>query len=445
MYVLLRTGMTTRDEHRGTVESKRHFKPKCVLVLLPVVFVVFVLLASRSYINNFKWRGFVLSGINNTSPIIAVVSLARPESNTSNSDRSHGEMLTVDFDPHGNDTLVVIHTQKTGGSAFVKHLVALQRDGEYLCLLDPEVKKTIRKRRKIPKGKRSTRHHQSPCPRDPAKPDGEQWLIATKTVRWVCGLHASYSEFRSCLPALSNPKINSHRRLHYAILLRHPVMRYLSEYLHIQRNATWSVQRTCDNRLVSVSEMPPCYPGYYAGKPWVNVTLSSFVSCDSNWGNNRQTMMLADLESVHCFNKSALSIAERDERLLETAKNNLKSFAFLGLTEFMAETCQLFEKTFDMTFSVTPAPYNSLSEFRSGPLLVLLRNNTELYRAILRRNHLDIQLYAFAMDLFVERTSRAQIPVNPDFVEDEVRRLSSHPSEMDHFVGKRKGLNYTVT
>ena len=39
----------------------------------------------------------------------------------------------VDFDPHGNDTLVFIHIQKTGGTTFVGHLHTLKKDGIDLC------------------------------------------------------------------------------------------------------------------------------------------------------------------------------------------------------------------------------------------------------------------------------------------------------------------------
>ena len=39
----------------------------------------------------------------------------------------------VDFDPHGNDTLVFIHIQKTEGTTFVGHLHTLKQDGIDLC------------------------------------------------------------------------------------------------------------------------------------------------------------------------------------------------------------------------------------------------------------------------------------------------------------------------
>jgi hypothetical protein len=222
-------------------------------------------------------------------------------------------------------------------------------------------------------------------------------------------------------------------------------MRYLSEYLHVQRNATWAAAKhKCGGMFATAAEMPPCYPGYYSGKPWPNLDLSAFVACDSNWANNRQTMMLADLEAVHCFNKAALSLEERERMLLETAKKNLKSFAFVGLTEYMVETCQLFEKTFKMVFGVLPEPYNSLSEFRSGPLLVNLQRNAKLYKAIEQRNHLDMELYEYALSMFIERTGRVGISVNRDFVGQEVHRLMENPSLLDGVIGKNKNLNYKV-
>lgn len=355
--------------------------------------------------------------------------------------------IKVEFNPHGNDTLVVIHTQKTGGSEFLRHLVTVKKGGEYLCKIPSDLKENIKKRQRVPKKrKRSKRKTKqvSLCPRDPLHPEGEQWLIAEKTVRWVCGLHASYTEYTNCLPTLINPKINMKRKLHYAILLRHPVLRYLSEYFHTQRNATWVSQHLCGGRSVSEQEMPPCYPGYYEKRPWFNLTLSSFISCESNWGNNRQTMMLADLESVHCFNRSALSKAERERRLLETAKHNLVKFSFFGLTDYMSESCRLFEETFGMTFGVHPDTRN-LSDLHSGPILLNLWNKSDLYDAILRANHLDVQLYEFALDLFAERAWSVGMSVNKDRVKQEVNLLRVRPELLDRAIEKYKKQDYRVS
>lgn len=467
-------------------ESRSHFKPKCILIVLAALCLAFVVLATRSFANNFeRQRG----GMAGTPQLLA---LNDSEGGVLSSVVEEG-WPAVDFDPHGKDTLVVLHTQKTGGSNFVKHLVTLQKNGQYLCSLSQAVRKSIKTRGRIPRQpqqrqqkqrrqqrkqqkargirirrqqQQQTKHAMTSCPRDPAHPQGAQWMIASKTVRWVCGIHASYNEYRNCLPSLKgNPRISlsEGQRLHYVILLRHPVLRYLSEYLHFQRNATWANARhVCDHRPVTPWEMPPCYPGFYAGQPWVNVTLSAFVGCDSNWGNNRQTMMLADLEAVHCYNVSALSKEERDRRLLESAKANLREFSFFGMTEYMEESCVLFERTFGMEFAARLEPYDSLDEFRSGPLLVNLQGssssssggksgngsddkNLELYRGVLERNRLDMQLYAYALELFAERARRVGVEVNRDYVAEEVEKLRAQPRKMDQAMARNRNLNYKVS
>ena len=191
---------------------------------------------------------------------------------------------------------------------------------------------------------------------------------------------------------------------------------------------------------MSETEMPPCYPGYYEGEPWPNLTLSKYTSCESNWGNNRQTMMLADLESVHCFNKSAMSQEERDHLLLTTAKNNLNRLSFFGLTEYMSESCVLFEKTFGFEFAVRPDT-RELAELHSGPVLRDLWNNTVLYEAIETANHLDMQLYEYALELFQERAGQVGIPVNKGLVEEELTRLKSDPK----IYNKHKKLDFNIS
>ncbi len=358
---------------------------------------------------------------------------------------------TVDFDPHGSDVLVMLHTQKTGGSEFLRHLVTVKREGHFLCLLPSAVMNSIMAQGTIPKNqhhreRRRAANNPTSCPRNPSRPYGEQWLVAEKTMGWVCGLHASYIEYQNCLLTLSGPrfKFRNDLKLHFAILLRHPVLRYLSEYLHVQRSATWTSHHMCGGKVVSPSDMPPCYPGFYLKKPWPNLTLSSFVSCESNWGNNRQTMMLADLELVHCYDKSAMSKEERDRRLLESAKANLRSFAFFGLTEYMPETYRLFEETFGMTFAVPPGQRN-VSELHSAPMLTDLWSNSDIYQAILRANHLDVQLYDFALELFSERAEAVGITVNKDLVEQAVKDLQVNPYQVNKVVEKYRRINYKVS
>ena len=48
----------------------------------------------------------------------------------------------------------------------------------------------------------------------------------------------------------------------YVTMLRDPVTRYLSEYKHVQRGATWkSTRLKCDGRYASLQEVPFCFQG----------------------------------------------------------------------------------------------------------------------------------------------------------------------------------------
>lgn len=71
--------------------------------------------------------------------------------------------------------------------------------------------------------------------------------------------------------------------------------RYLSEFRHVQRGATWKGSRHfCKGRPATMDEIPPCYEG----DNWEGVELDQFINCDSNLAANRQTRMLADLELI---------------------------------------------------------------------------------------------------------------------------------------------------
>ena len=250
----------------------------------------------------------------------------------------------VDFDPHGNDTLVFIHIQKTGGTTFVGHLHTLKQDGIDLC-------EHVKNLTWWPHRKPSIKHMYR-CPRNWTHPDKDLWLFTETTfqIPWVCGVHSSYATYNYCLPRLTSKYVDTQSNFKYATLLRHPVVRYISEYLHVLQGATWFSDHMCGGRKVTKKEMPPCYPGYYKDKEWPNATLEEFISCESNWANNRQVMMLANLEEVGCYNKSCYAKKEREARMLASAKRNLEEFAFFGITEYLEESGILFEKRLGLQF-----------------------------------------------------------------------------------------------
>ena len=134
-------------------------------------------------------------------------------------------------------------------------------------------------------------------------------------------------------------------------MLRNPVERYISEFKHVQRGATWlkSVRYCQETPFYST----PCYAGHL---DWSHVTWDAFIKCDHNHANNRQVRMLADYyeigcESLNCLTKDFNCNDElkksNEEKLLENAKKNLRSMSFFGLTKYQALSQYLFEKTFE--------------------------------------------------------------------------------------------------
>ncbi|KMQ86849.1 heparan-sulfate 6-o-sulfotransferase 2-like protein, partial [Lasius niger] len=117
------------------------------------------------------------------------------------------------------------------------------------------------------------------------------------------------------------------RRYFYLTIIRDPVARYLSEFKHVQRGATWrGARHWCGGTQANI---PQCYNG----SSWKNVSLEQFMACPYNLASNRQTRMLADLSIVGCYN-STLSSIDRDRLMLASAKHNLQFMPFFMLTEY---------------------------------------------------------------------------------------------------------------
>ncbi|KAG5194018.1 hypothetical protein JEQ12_020379 [Ovis aries] len=182
---------------------------------------------------------------------------------------------------------------------------------------------------------------------------------------------------------------------HYITILRNPVSRYLSEWRHVQRGATWKASlHVCDGRPPTSEELPSCY----TGDDWSGCPLKEFMDCPYNLANNRQVRMLSDLTLVGCYNLSVMPEKQRNKVLLESAKSNLKHMAFFGLTEFQRKTQYLFEKTFNMNFI---SPFTQYNTTRASSVEI----NEELQKRIEGLNFLDMELYSYAKDLFLQRST----------------------------------------
>lgn len=280
----------------------------------------------------------------------------------------------VDFNIKGDDVIVFLHIQKTGGTTFGRHLVRniqLERP----CECHAGQKKCT-------------------CFRPGKK---ETWLFSRFSTGWSCGLHADWTELTSCVPSRMDsreaPGNLASRNYYYITILRDPVSRYLSEWRHVQRGATWKASlHVCDGRSPTLSELPSCY----SGDDWSGCSLQEFMDCPYNLANNRQTRMLADLSLVGCYNVSAMSEEERWAVLLESAKRNLRGMAFFGLTEYQRKTQYLFERTFNLEFI---APFTQLNGTRASSVEV----PPETQHRIRLLNKWDVELYEYARDLFLQR------------------------------------------
>ncbi|XP_056411581.1 heparan-sulfate 6-O-sulfotransferase 3 [Hyla sarda] len=278
----------------------------------------------------------------------------------------------VDFNIKGDDVIVFLHIQKTGGTTFGRHLVR-NIHLEQPCDCKPGQKKCT-------------------CHRPGRK---ETWLFSRFSTGWSCGLHADWTELTNCVPAIMEKKDSqkNHRNFYYITMLRDPVSRYLSEWKHVQRGATWKASlHVCDGRSPTPDELPTCY----LGDDWSGVTLQEFMDCSYNLANNRQVRMLADLSLVGCYNLTFMNESERNDILLQSAKNNLKNMAFYGLTEFQRKTQFLFERTFNLKFI---SPFTQFNSTRASNVDI----DEWSRKRIKELNYLDMQLYEYAKDLFLQR------------------------------------------
>uniref|UniRef100_A0A5S6QVJ5 Heparan-sulfate 6-O-sulfotransferase n=1 Tax=Trichuris muris TaxID=70415 RepID=A0A5S6QVJ5_TRIMR len=288
------------------------------------------------------------------------------------------------FNYASSDVLVFLHIQKTGGTTFERYLVR-QLDLPVPCKCQPKRKRCLCSR-----------------PQDINSSRRSSWLFSRFSTGWNCGLHSDWTELvvSGCVDRYfdSREKGHSKRRYFITTFLREPVARFISEFRHVQRGATWqSSAHMCNGRSPTIEELPPCFEPSIG---WTGVTLDDFMSCKSNLAFNRQTRMLADLTTVHCYNESAMPNELRRTVLVRSAKENLMKMAFFGLQEEMRKSQYLFEKTFGLRFNkpmVDMEPQTSPDEV-----------SPEDRQRIADFNQLDMEIYHFAKEVFLRRFELAR-------------------------------------
>ena len=134
-----------------------------------------------------------------------------------------------------------------------------------------------------------------------------------------------------------------------------------------------------------------------------DTNLTDFIFCPFNPAINRQTRMLSS-SPVNCLSPS---FTYSDLFDLSTAKRNLQSMEFFGLTEHLHLSQRLFERT---SFCQV-VPHCSFQSYLEQDLTnnqtmdYFQQNLSQIDRRHLHQiNSDDLELYQFAKKLFFERT-----------------------------------------
>lgn len=305
----------------------------------------------------------------------------------------------VQFKIDQNDVMVFLHVQKTGGTTFERHLV---RD------IDLEAPCTCRKKKRRKKlyfdeyGHRKKKWFAGGC--ECFRPSSNSnvahtkstWLFSRYNTGWKCGLHADWTELTECVDSyLDTEEGVTNRRYFYMAFLRDPITRYISEWKHVNRGATWKDSKfMCNGKAASKSEVAPCYD---EEATWEGVSLLDFMGCKNNLAINRQTRMMADLRLVNCYNTTNMSKHERETTLLASAKTNLERLAFFGITSEQAKSQYLFEDTFNLKFKV---PFEAQNQHSKSDISYL---DEDTLNKIKELNSLDVELFHYAQEMMQKR------------------------------------------
>ncbi|MEN8129456.1 MAG: sulfotransferase family 2 domain-containing protein [Pseudomonadota bacterium] len=179
------------------------------------------------------------------------------------------------------------------------------------------------------------------------------------------------------------------KRSTYVTLIRNPIDRIVSLYHHLRRWANPD-------------------PGLHAKIVAEDIRLDEFVKkCSLRELSDDQTRRIAGLEPEQ---------RRYSKTVLNTAKKNLREhFSVVGLTERFDETLILLKRRLGWTEDLR---YHPKHVTRNRPSASLLPKSS--IAAIMERNELDIELYAFAKDLLDEAISSQDTSFR-----DEVEKFKS--------------------
>ncbi|CAL8105970.1 unnamed protein product [Calicophoron daubneyi] len=316
---------------------------------------------------------------------------------------------------HAKEVLVFLHIQKTAGTLIERRFTrGGLTDRQCVC----------------PKGR-----FRCNC----TTADGHTWLLSRFSTGWICGLHADLTEYLECANSALNKADGQvvPRRLVYFTMLRDPLDRFLSEWLHVRRGGTWRRARLrCHGHSPPSRHYRPCYtiPEFMSSAPkplsassqlsWLHVSLDKFLHCPYNLALNRQTRMLANLSALGCYehlvdwatplhpSKSLPTISSAQAALRISAKHMLLLLLkSISLSEHLVYSQYHLQRALNITLNILLSGDRLSFTNSSGPRHV---THTELVRPTLSAsevqavedyNHLDVNVYRFAKRLMACRLS----------------------------------------
>ncbi len=135
----------------------------------------------------------------------------------------------------------------------------------------------------------------------------------------------------------------------------------------------------------------------------LDTNLTDFIYCPFNSAINRQTRMLSS-SITNCLSSSFTYSNLID---LKTAKKNLESMEFFGLTEYLHLSQRLFEQTkFCKLFQICSFQIYLEQDLTNNQTYDYLKQNLTFndLNQLRQINSDDIELYQFAKKLFFQRT-----------------------------------------
>ena len=203
-------------------------------------------------------------------------------------------------------------------------------------------------------------------------------------------------------------------RLIFFTILRDPVSRYISEWLHARRKGSWrKATLRCRGQSPSDYEYLPC--AYIYDKNISQLSFERFANCPRTLSNNRQARMIASIDDLGCYanldewtrpadlGATHFSLSPIQIDLLASAVENLATaFATFGLIEHPVYTQYMYRIHLGLVFRVPFISHENVTRAKLAQEMPgLLPPDWE--RITLARNQIDEVFLTASRHIFSHR------------------------------------------